>query len=1243
MSAHGMICCTSACDRVAAQAQIFHRREMQPNSDLIFGILAVQLHLASPQQLVAAGTVLASQPGLALGDILVEQGVLAPRDRELLDELLARQVAAAGGDTSKIYERCGGDAAAKASFSGSRVFDSSTATGGSAEVLVSEQPGRYKLRGEQGRGAIGRVLIAFDESIHREIALKELLPSIDGSPNDGQQRSLLRPAVQTTRFLREARITGQLEHPGIVPVYELGQRNDGTVYYTMKLVRGATLADKIKACRNLTDRLGLLNHFLDLCQAIAYAHSRGVIHRDIKPANVMVGEFGETVLLDWGLAKVRGQVDEGAEKLADELRLLKETGAGESVVGKPLGTPSYMPPEQAEGRIADVDERSDVWSLGAVLYELLTGRPPFTGATAFEVVGMVLKEEVRPVLAVCKEAPPELAAVAMRCLKCDPQKRYHKVEQLAGEVKEFQTGGLVSAYTYNAGRILIRWAGRHWPVLATAGVALALFLATGALAYSQIVKQRNVALAANQRLDSKNTELLVLRLASESREQLANGQTKRASLIALEAARFNGNSRLGMTAVEGALRDCAAVPQQYRELLGHANEVLTVAFSPDGKYLATGSGDATLRLWYLGAPGFAPRILRGHSSAVNTVAFSPDGKLLAAGSGDATIRLWNMAAPNSAPRVLRGHEGVVLAIAFSPDSTQLASGSYDQTIRLWDLEAPAAAPRVLLGHIGGIAAVAFSPDGKQLASGGYDSTIRLWNLAAGDADQRVLRQLKERVNAVAFSPDGKTLASGCADNTVLLLNLTALDTIPRILRGHGNDVMTVAFSPDGHKLASGSLDSESMICLWDLTLSDAAPRVLHGHEFGVKSVAFSPDGKQLATGSMDAAIRLWDLATPERSEPRLLLSAANVPAPTTFKRNIAPEDPAAFATPRVYAVACSPDGKFIAAGNANNTIRIWELAATDAQPRVLTGHLGSSCIAFSPDCQHLASGNPARPGGSVNLWDLDAPGNAPHILSWYSAPVDAVAFSPRGNLLAAGCNDMLIYLWNLAAPETAPIILRGHTNRVKTVAFSPDGKLLASGGWDNALRIWDLARLDARPRELSWGTYPVHCVVFSPDSKLLASANADNTVRIWDLAAPGSKPRILTGHRSYVLSVAFSPDGKRLASASNDQTVRLWDMTNLTAAPSILRGHTGRVNSVTFSPDGQTVISGCWDGTVRLWRTQTREIAQLLQGECYRNLTQAEWNEYIGPSYPYESTISSLPPGAGAPGGPPMEPSQGSN
>ena len=350
------------------------------------------------------------------------------------------------------------------------------------EGLTEEHRGRYRTDRELGQGGIGKVLLVFDRHLGREVALKELLPSgVEGSgaatPASG--RSTRRSPAEL-RFVNEARVTGQLEHPGVVPVYELGRRADGTIYYAMKLVRGRTFGQALEG-RDLRGRLELLPHFVDLCHAVAYAHSRGVVHRDIKPENVMLGDFGETVVLDWGLAKVKGQKDLLSGKLAQQADRLQHASAVSTVVGVPIGTPSYMPPEQALGEVDEIDERSDVYSLGAVLYELLTGSPPFSGKTAFEVVRNVLGQELVAPSSLEPECPPELAAIAVRALHKERDGRYADAAALAKDVRAFLTGGLVGAHRYSLAALLRRRLRRHRRLLL--GAVLAFAAATGAWLY----------------------------------------------------------------------------------------------------------------------------------------------------------------------------------------------------------------------------------------------------------------------------------------------------------------------------------------------------------------------------------------------------------------------------------------------------------------------------------------------------------------------------------------------------------------------------------------------------------------------------------------------------------------------------------------------------------------------------------------------------------------------------------------
>jgi WD40 repeat protein len=636
---------------------------------------------------------------------------------------------------------------------------------------------------------------------------------------------------------------------------------------------------------------------------------------------------------------------------------------------------------------------------------------------------------------------------------------------------------------------------------------------------------------------------------------IEKGKYLDAFVPAIRAGKILQNQQVYNLSEMKALQEALNNRSERNRLEGHQSVVLSVSFSSDGKTLATGSGDKTIKLWNV-ATGKEIHTLQGHKKSVFSVSFSPDGETLATGSGDKTIKLWNVATGKEI-RTLQGHQSVVLSVSFSPDGETLATGSSDKTIKLWNVAAGKEI-RIFQGHKGSVSSVSFSPDGKTLTTSSGDKTIKLWNVATGK-EIRTLQEHKGSVNSVSFSPDGKTLATG-GGKTIKLWNVATGKEI-RTLQGHKRYVSSVSFSPDGKTLATGGFKA---IKLWNLSTGKEI-RTLQGHENSANSVNFSPDGKTLATGG-GKTITLWNPDTSK--EIRTLQGLQN----------------------SVHHVSFSPDGKTLAIGSGGKTIKLWNLS-TGKEIRTLKGLQNSvHHVSFSPDGKTLAT----LSDNTISLWNLST-GKEIRILQGHKEYVSSVSFSPDGKTLAIGSYDKTIKLWNLSTGKEIRT-LQGHQSVVESVSFSPDGKTLATGSGDKTIKLWNLSTGE-EIRTLQGHKGYVSRVSFSPDGKTLATGSYNlatfiGTIKLWNLST-GEEIRTLQGSE-----VSFSPDGKTLATGNYNNlltssgTIKLW---NLSTGEEI---STLQGSDVSFSPDGKTLA--IWgDKTIKLWNRETGwDLDSLMGRSC---------------------------------------------
>jgi serine/threonine protein kinase/WD40 repeat protein len=787
--------------------------------NLILGVLAAQAGFVSPAQVMAAASArMLARDGRSLLDHLVDSGALTPERRDLVVGLANEALAANEGNPERVLDSLPGARALSRTLGSELAADAAAAlpSPGDGDLVPVEREGQYSRLDELGRGGQSIVWRALDRFVGREVALKELTPrGVEQSSGSGR--------AARARFLREARLTAQLDHPGIATILELARRPDGTLYSAQKLVRGRTLKAALAQCRTLSQRLALLPHLVNAAQTMAYAHARAVVHRDLKPSNVMVGSYGETVVVDWGLAKHRGEAEPASGMPSPDL------GPELTQAGVALGTPSYMSPEQARGDLEAIDERSDVFGLGAMLYELLTGRPPFQGVDNAQVIEAVLSGEFPPIRVVCPEAPPELAAIAERALRRYPGERYPDAAAFASELLAYRAGARVEAYSYGSLELVRKFVRRN-RALSTAIAAAVLILLAGVAGVLVQLRRARVNLAS----------ALVER--ARRAEDVSDWARAAAYYAASRVQNDTTAARWGLALARERM------PERGSALTGGPGAFTDVDVLSDGTVVAFETREDVARLY---------DVTTGRSFWTAKMEEPVQAARITSGS----------------VHLLSGHVVHILdertgQERFTSDTDREKLCKNGPATRRGRIDRPgvlhvegAEGPRI---EVALRDACAISQDGDRMAVRDLQGVVHLWDL---DARREITSRPAPDAQDIVFTAHGVALArSGSlqlfggpdGDFTVELPGRSA-SGFSNTPAGRG-----LAVSPDGHRVA---VDSPSLNRADVVDLRDRAVFVSVSRPPGDPSYAFSPDGSTLYAARLSAgrALISWKLRRPDAS------------------------------------------------------------------------------------------------------------------------------------------------------------------------------------------------------------------------------------------------------------------------------------------------------------------------------------------------------------------------------------------
>ena len=1013
------------------------------------------------------------------------------------------------------------NATAGATESGSTRAPGSTEAGSSASGPARRTPrflGEYELLEEIARGGMGVVYRARQDKLSRQVAVKLIRSGSLASVDD------------LRRFRREAEAIADLDHPNIIPIYEIGQEDDQP-YFSMKLIEGGNLTRHIDRLKDHPTAVATI--IAKVARAVHYAHQRTILHRDIKPSNILLAEHDEPYITDFGLAK----------------RIGPETDTMATVTGAVMGTPAYMPPEQARGS-KSVTTAADVYSLGATLYEALTGQPPFTGGSAGEIMRQVLDQEPARPRSINPKLDPDLETICLKCLEKEPARRYGSAEDLAEDLDHWRTGMPITARPVPVWEKAVKWVKRRRALASLLlGLSLALLgLIGGGIWFTlQLWKERDMANRGRYAADmSLARRALEDGFIYQVREQLKDYRIGPRALGDLRSFEWYYLANL-------------CDPRLIR-LRGHKKAVMCVVFHPDGNRVVSGGADGTVRVWDLSGR----RVLReftGKRGTVHCVAVSSDGRWLAAGDAGNGLRLWEL--DTGRERALAGHEGGLRSVAFSPDNHLLSCDAGGLIVQ-WDVrtgerefglrhrrEEEGDIP-VLVGtkpFAGTIAT--YTPDGKTIVSVGQDQRVVIWDVATQNARAQV--QVGTNIFGFSINPNGRDLVLAEQLPGIEILNLEKPLEPRRALRAEIGRLLAVTFSPGGQTLAMAGYGGGAG--LLDFQRGRIVDKFDGQVSWSPFTMAFAAKGEMLA------------------------MAVANEIHVVRLARSLDGETVAASPIP-IRRLAVSADERLLALGREDGTIVVWDVPGNRVL-QTLSGHsLAVNGLAFikRPTGPSLVS---VGGDGLVQVWDPQSGNLLLPPIQGDKAAIYAVAVRPDGRQIATGGEDGHIHTWDptTGQADLAPL---DHGAPISALVYDPTDTTLASGGMDRTVRTWSATSGRRRLGPLSH-TLQITSLAYSPNGRLLAGGGVARDlvgkILIWD-ASSGSTSGMVDCPRG-VNSLSFSPDSRRIATCGSDAVVQVWDVTVGLETLS-LQGHRDRVSAVLFGT-GDRLYSAGRDGVVKLW------------------------------------------------------------